>query len=427
MNADLPPALPVSSDVPLHLFAAFGVELEYMIVDASTLDVRPITDRVFEAVAGEITSDVEAGEITWSNELAAHVIELKTTEPAESLTPLPHLFSESIRQINSVLESLGARLMSSAMHPWMDPHREMVLWPHDYSVVYEAFNRIFDCRGHGWANLQAVHLNLPFADDAEFARLHAAIRVLLPILPALSASSPIIDGRASGVLDTRLDVYRTNCRRIPLATGQVIPEPVFSEADYRRHILEPLYAEIAPLDPNGDVQHEWLNSRGAIARFERNTIEVRVLDVQECPQADVAICALIADVLESLAEGRWNDPAGLETRDTGPLYELLLSTIRDADRAVIRDPDYLRLFGVQTDRSMEAGALWKHLAQSLSPKARSAEPSLRPALETILERGPLARRILTAAGPNPSRGLLTAVYRRLCDCLAAGEMFRRLD
>jgi len=48
----------------------------------------------------------------------------------------------------------------------MDPNREMVIWPHDYSVVYEAFNRIFDCRGHGWANLQAVHLNLPFADDA---------------------------------------------------------------------------------------------------------------------------------------------------------------------------------------------------------------------------------------------------------------------
>jgi len=51
---------------PLHLFEAFGVEIEYMIVDARTLDVRPITDRVFEAVAGQIVSDVEVGEITWS-------------------------------------------------------------------------------------------------------------------------------------------------------------------------------------------------------------------------------------------------------------------------------------------------------------------------------------------------------------------------
>ena len=74
-----------STESPLHLFEAFGVEIEYMIVDARTLDVRPITDRVLQAVAGEIVSDVEMGEITWSNELTAHVIELKTTDPARSL------------------------------------------------------------------------------------------------------------------------------------------------------------------------------------------------------------------------------------------------------------------------------------------------------------------------------------------------------
>ena len=50
--------------------------------------------------------------------------------------------------------------------------------------MYEAYDRIFDCRGHGWANLQAVHLNLPFSGDEEFGRLHAAIRLVLPIMPA---------------------------------------------------------------------------------------------------------------------------------------------------------------------------------------------------------------------------------------------------
>jgi gamma-glutamyl:cysteine ligase YbdK (ATP-grasp superfamily) len=309
----------------------------------------------------------------------------------------------------------------------MDPHREMVLWPHDFSVVYEAFNRIFDCRGHGWANLQAVHLNLPFADDAEFARLHAAIRVVLPILPALAASSPIVDGRPSGLLDTRLDVYRHNARRIPSATGRVIPEPVFSAADYRSVILDPLYAEIAPHDPEGILQEEWLNSRGAIARFERNTIEVRVLDVQECPQADVAICALVADVLEGLAGGRWGDPTLLEAWETAPLAELLLATIRDADQTVIRDADYLRVFGVAGRGPLSAADLWRHIAQAVGTSGRAADPSVRPAVETILERGPLARRILAAAGSAPPRDRIAAVYRELCECLAAGRMFVGLD
>ena len=52
------------NESPLHLFEAYGVEIEYMIVDAKTLDVRPITDRVLEAVAGEIVSDIEDGDIT---------------------------------------------------------------------------------------------------------------------------------------------------------------------------------------------------------------------------------------------------------------------------------------------------------------------------------------------------------------------------
>jgi len=417
----------MSDAVPFHLFDAFGVELEYMIVDAHTLDVRPITDRVLQAVAGEITSDFEAGVITWSNELASHVIELKTTEPAKSVLPLAADFEESVRRINEVLRPLGGQLMPAAMHPWMDPHREMVLWPHDYSVVYEAFNRIFDCRGHGWANLQSVHLNLPFADDAEFARLHAAIRVLLPILPALAASSPLVDGRLSGLMDTRLDVYRENCRRIPLATGQVVPEPVFSPAEYRRQILEPLYAAVAPHDPEGILQEEWLNARGAIARFERNTIEVRVLDVQECPQADIAICALVADVLQALVEGRWGDPLRLESWCTQPLYDLLLATIRDADRAVIGNAEYLEHLGVRGSGPLTAGALWKRLAQSMGPTARSADERVSASLETILERGPLARRIVAATGPEPSRERIAAVYRKLCECLATGRMFVGLD
>jgi hypothetical protein len=31
------------------------------------------------------------------------------------------------------------------------------------------------------------------------------------------------------------------------------------------------------------LRHEWVNARGAIARFDRSAIEIRVLDVAECP------------------------------------------------------------------------------------------------------------------------------------------------
>lgn len=406
-----------------HLFQRFGVELEYMIVDARSLAVLPIADRVLHAVAGQYLSEVDLGRVSWSNELALHVIELKTTDPEASLEGLAEQFQVHVGRVNQLLEPLGGRLMPTAMHPWMDPHREMQLWPHEYSPVYEAFNRIFDCRGHGWANLQSIHLNLPFADDDEFGRLHAAIRVLLPLLPALAASSPAVDGRLTGLLDNRLDVYRQNARRIPRVSGKVIPEPVFSRHAYEQEILQPLYREIAPLDPDGTLQHEWLNARGAIARFDRNTIEIRVLDIQECPQADLAILRLIVDALRALCEERWVPLAELQAFSTDSLHALLLAVIRDAERTPVSDPDYAAALGCSTadGEPCTAGDLWRHLHHQLHPPG-SLPAETEAVIQTLLERGSLATRISRALEPNPD-GALTHRYGQLCDCLAAGRMF----
>ncbi len=413
----------MSEPAQRHLFEVYGVELEYMIVDADTLSVRPITDQVLQSVAGEIVSDIERGSVTWSNELTLHVIELKTTEPAASFAPLPDWFHEQVNHINQTLTKFTARLMPTAMHPWMNPDKEMQLWPHDNSPVYEAFNRIFDCRGHGWANLQSVHLNLPFANDDEFGKLHAAIRLLLPLLPALSASSPVMDGRVSGLADNRLEVYRTNSRRIPSVAGRVIPEPVYTQTDYERHILGRIYADVAPLDPEGVLQHEWLNARGAIARFERNTIEIRVLDVQECPRADVAICAAAVGVLKELVAERWQTLARQQEVSVDALEQVLLSTIREAEQAVIKDTAYLRQFGFDAAPECTAAELWRHLVQAPAVQRELSAAGLESVMETILEYGPLARRISHALSSTPSHETLANVYRQLCNSLSSGRMF----
>jgi len=94
-----------------------------------------------------------------------------------------------------------------------------------------------------------MHINLPFRGDEEFGRLHTAIRALLPIMPALAASTPILDGRFTGFLDARMDQYSKNALRVPSVMGAVVPEPVTTEQEYRERILAPMYRDIAPLDP----------------------------------------------------------------------------------------------------------------------------------------------------------------------------------
>ena len=410
-----------ASASPLSLFAGYGIELEYMIVDSASLDVLAIADKLIHAVAGDYRSEAEQGELAWSNEMVLHVIEIKTNGPAGALEPLAGLFQRDITRINALLAPHEACLMPGAMHPWMDPRSDTRLWPHEYNPVYEAYDRIFGCRGHGWSNLQSVHLNLPFAGDAEFARLHAAIRVLLPVLPALAASSPIVAGQFTGMLDYRLEAYRLNARKIPSITGRVIPETVSSRGDYEAGILGPMYRDIAPFDPESILRHEWLNSRGAIARFDRSAIEIRVVDIQECSLADLAVLAAIVSALQRLAAEEWGDLKAQQALTTEELEAILLETARSGEQAVIDNTRFLRVVKFP-ERRCEARDLWHHLIE-----AAPAGEIWRTPLSTILRSGPLARRLLRAAGKEPKRSRLIAVYAELCRCLAEGRQFLGLD
>lgn len=408
----------MSRTAKLGLFQGFGVELEYMIVGRDNLAVMPVTDLVLQQAAGAMVNEVERGAVCWSNELVLHVIELKSNGPAAVLDGLAEEFTRQIGAINHLLEPYQAMLMPGAMHPWMDPDLETRLWPHGDRSIYAAYDRIFGCRGHGWSNLQSAHLNLPFADDGEFGRLHAAIRLVLPLLPALSAASPVVNGRVTGLLDNRIEMYRLNQARIPSITGHVIPEPAFTRAAYQQTILETLYRDIAPHDPDGILQEEWLNSRGAIARFDRSAIEIRLLDVQETPFADLAIMTLVVAVLRELVAETHAPGAQQQLWSETALAEIFLAVLQQGRGALVKDPRYLAMFGLQGD-VVSVGDLWRALADRLVP----AGDVMRPPLDVILDEGPLARRLINALGPEPDRDQLAAVYRELCDCLQEGRLF----
>jgi len=408
----------------LHLFEAFGVELEYMLVDSTTLDVRPVCDEIIRLATGRIQSEISFGPIAWSNELAAHVIELKTDGPAKSLDGLSSVFLEHIRKINSLASEQGWRLMPGAMHPWMNPDTEMKLWPHEHSPVYVAYNRIFDCRGHGWSNLQSVHLNLPFANDQEFGRLHAAIRLVLPLLPAIAASSPVYGGTISQFADSRMEFYRTNSAKIPSLTAGIVPEPVFTQREYDSGIFQRIYRDIAPHDPDGVLQDEFLNSRGAIARFGRGSIEIRVLDIQESPEADLAIIGVIVALLKAIVSERWTGLPSQQSIATGPLQSLMVDSIRHAGNAVASDAEFLRQFGRAGD-PVRLGKLWNDLVAELATNDRELRELNRSGgpLNVILASGCLSGRILKQLGSSPSRDRLFETWQQLCDCLQAGRMF----
>ena len=405
---------------PYHLFHGCGIELEYMLVNKDTLEVMPVADDLLKYELGEIGSDFENGMITWSNELVLHVIELKSTKPENDLDALEKAFVRNISRINTILDEWNAMLLPSAAHPFMDPFKETRLWPHDNNEVYELYNAIFNCSGHGWSNLQSTHLNLPFSGDEEFARLHASIRLMLPLLPAICASSPLLDGTLSGMLDTRLKYYKTNQSKIPSITGQVIPEAVFSYKDYDKQIYSTIEKDTLKFNQENILDPVWVNSRGAIARFDRGSIEIRIMDIQECPAIDLAIVNTIVHILKALVEEKFcslNDQMKMET----PMLSQLLDQISiHGGQTRIDNLAYLRAFGLTS--ALTVNELWAHLLSKI-PASTYYDKKSCEIIRTILDKGSLAERIIVSLNGDYSLDNIKNTYRQLSKCLSENSMF----
>lgn len=399
------------------IFSVLGIEIEYMLVDKERFNIQPKSNLILEALAGRPVNEVVLDEIGISNELVMHVLELKNNGPKPFDAPVAEQFQKTLLEIQPVLSEQNLVLMPSAAHPWMDPHVETVRWQNENNEIYEQFDTIFDCKGHGWSNLQSMHVNLPYANDEEFCHLHNLIRLILPLLPALAASSPILEGKATGLLDSRLHFYSHNQQRIPSITGDIIPEFIRTEEEYKKRILDPMYAAIRPFDPKGILQHPWLNSRGAIPKFDHKAIEIRIIDTQECVTADIALAKVIHAVLKN-----WFDSSHYflgKPCETKRLKNIFDSSIKSGLSTLIDDSELLRQWQVPK-QVKTCRDVWSFLIEKNSFMLHQQE---QIALEQILVHGNLSERILRAAGTNAPLDSIKKVYEQLTFCLLTNQQF----
>jgi len=416
------------SDNPAHpLFSVFGVEIEIMCVAQDSLRVWPHVDKLLTVLGGSPDSHPAFGLTEADNELAAHVVEFKLSRPAPGFASLWRDFLGLAQKANQALAKEGAMLFPGGVHPFMNPQTDSRLWPYEDSPIYSAYDRIFGCQGHGWFNLQSVHLNLPFRGDAEFASLHSAIALLLPLLPGLSNSSPVLDGEINGWHSSRLRQYAGNQRKIASIAGHLIPEAVASEQEYRDTVLAPMYRDIAPVDPEGLLQDEWLNSRAAIARFDRHAIEIRCLDAQETPRADVGLTWAIASMLRFVMQNGGDVLAAHRASALPELRAFFEASAREGLATAVPAAYPWRVLGLgesdfKSGQPRNAGELLAALFhKTLKAGSLAGEEDYRPVLDRIFSQGSLAERLLAKAkslpGHAPKGEAWAGIYRELSDCL----------
>ena len=102
----------------LSVFLGYGVELEYMIVDRIPAHCG---QGLRHRLSGTDASEYRCGQLAWSNELVLHLLELKNVEPNRNIDTLLAAFRAKFSGSTLCSNPLGAKLMPTAMHPWMNP------------------------------------------------------------------------------------------------------------------------------------------------------------------------------------------------------------------------------------------------------------------------------------------------------------------
>ena len=319
-----------------------GVEEEFFLVDPESRDLlADPDDRIFEAC------DARRGPHNIVRELLRTQIETNS-RVCDSVAEVRSALLETRRVVVEAAETFGAAIMAASTHPFAD-WRAQAPTPREryerFTVTYQESVRRFLIGG--------MHIHAGFGDPDSRIRVMTAIRRYLPILHALSATSPFVEGRETGFKSFRLNLVGNLPR-----TG--MPGPLHSRAEF-----DQLVANYQRMDFISDSSELWWDIRPS-SKFP--TIEMRICDV--CTHLDDAMCivALYASLVrwllrqdcagvlpeepptEIIAENRWlaqrygvlaffGDERGGGRKDIGDFTEELVDTLADDARALGCEPE----------------------------------------------------------------------------------------
>ncbi len=355
-----------------------GTEHEYSINDKN-FKPQPISDLLIKRINGRVEHEIDFGEVRLSKELQKHVLEL-VPPPKESIRELERILYDGVRRLYA---SFGEhRFLGLGMHPLLVLD-QTTFWDHDEAEYYHLYDRLFNIRQHGWLNIQALQINIPYKGGDDLVERFNRLRALLPYLIAISAASPFVEGRATGYMDNRLLFYRENQKEIPGICHGILPEKLRSAKDYVL-INRSIYRELQKRDAHR-LCREWVNSRGVIVRFTRSCLEIKAIDEQDCIKSDMCIAAFInalmrSDISPEDDEDFLKEMTALAIRTgTARMKPELEEIYRKAERCATSEENaYLSIIKERIDNGSLAEVLMRRYRQmSLYEIMRDAEAALR--------------------------------------------------
>ena len=252
-----------------------GIEEELMVVDADTGDAVADPDpAIFE------TCVRNRGPHQVVNELLRSQIETGT-RVCTSIAQLRASLYETRSIVIDGARRHGTAVIASSTHPFARWQEQRVTARRRYEeaeIAYQQGVRRFFVGG--------MHIHAGFGTPDLRIKVMTAIRPYLPLLLALSSSSPFYSGQLTGLKSYRQSVIATLPR-----TG--MPGPIHSGADYEAVIRR--YRQVGAIRDPGEIRWDIRPS----ASYP--TLELRICDI--CPRVEdaIAIAALYGCLIRHLA------------------------------------------------------------------------------------------------------------------------------
>ena len=272
----------IDADRAAEIFAAatdftVGIEEEFAVLDAGTLDLVPRFEELRDTAAAEdpLLSEAIAGELISSE------IEIRSGR-GEDLADALARQRELRQRLFGLAAGRGIALGATGTHPWSD-YREQ------HNIDTEHYHRVVDglqyvARRNNTFSIH-VHVGVRGADRA--IRVCDRLRPVLPLLLALSANSPYVDARDSGLHSARSQTFTKSFPRCG------IPDPFGTWAAYRDYV-----DFLVRTNSIVEYTQVWWSIR---PHFSFGTVEVRICDAQSTAQEAEALTALIVAAVAQAA------------------------------------------------------------------------------------------------------------------------------
>jgi carboxylate-amine ligase len=253
-----------------------GIEEEFQILDPDSLGlVQRFDDLYSAACADEGIGDRAAGELISSE------IEIRS--------PKGDTFSEALgyqRDLRSrlfrVAADLGLTLASTGTHPWSPWQEQVIIDTDHYKRLLHDLGYVAR-RNNTWS--VHVHVGIRGADRA--MAVCDRLRPVLPMLLAISANSPFLDGSDSGLHSARTQIFTKSFPRCG------IPEPW---GDW--HTYADFVELLKRTNSIVEATQLWWSVR---PHHAYGTVELRICDAQSTAEESTAVAGLAAACIAQAA------------------------------------------------------------------------------------------------------------------------------